>query len=73
MGSELLAFNDVGSEKPISTHSAAGPMRTNNVFTIEAAQRPELGEFQRSLHGGSSVEDSRALVVELAAPLSVDD
>jgi hypothetical protein len=31
------------------------------------------GEFQRSLHGGSSVEDSRALVVELAAPLSVDD
>ena len=31
------------------------------------------GEFQRSLHGGSSVEDSRALVVELAAPLSVDE
>jgi len=31
------------------------------------------GQFQRSLHGGSSVERGRVLVIEAAATLSVDD
>ena len=34
---------------------------------------PAVGEFQRSLHDGGSVEGGGALVVEAAAALSVDD
>jgi hypothetical protein len=58
--------------------AGSNPVVRSICSTDESALRGALalfgeGEFQRSLHGGSSVEDSRALVVELAAPLSVDD